>query len=290
MDWIPIIILNYNDVETTLNMVRKILCDEQLSKMLRVIIVDNCSKDNSYEVLIKELGNKCKILKSDRNGGYACGNNIGMRYAYRNMQSKYGIISNPDVEFTDETISSIIDVLKSDLNIKVASVMVVDGMGKNQLSAWKLPRYFLETATSLFWGYRLFDQFRYYREKQLKDPVLIVDVLPGSFFIYDSKAMNEIGFLNEKTFLYCEENILAYNMKKAGYKTALLTNFTYIHYHNMSIGKSYINTISRYKLHQESRKIYFTECLNVSKFKLKLFDMITWVGILERKIGGKFLT
>ena len=68
------VILNYNDSTTTINLLDKIKSFHLLN---RIIVVDNCSKDNSYQALKEFEDSKIKVIQSTRNGGYGYGNKFG---------------------------------------------------------------------------------------------------------------------------------------------------------------------------------------------------------------------
>ena len=73
------VILNYNDMKVTEKLTRAVMDYECLD---RVIVVDNRSTDGSYEYL-KNCFRKSEvdIIQAPVNGGYATGNNFGVRYA-----------------------------------------------------------------------------------------------------------------------------------------------------------------------------------------------------------------
>lgn len=73
------IVLNYNDAETTLKYVKHIVSYDLLNK---IIIVDNCSTDDSWCRLLQSFAsNKIDIVRTDHNGGYGYGNNFGLKCA-----------------------------------------------------------------------------------------------------------------------------------------------------------------------------------------------------------------
>ena len=78
---VAVIILNYKSWEETIK--EADLCNEYLGvKFEDIVIVDNASPNESAEMLKKENRNRNYVLiESDKNAGYAVGNNIGMRYA-----------------------------------------------------------------------------------------------------------------------------------------------------------------------------------------------------------------
>ena len=68
-----IVILNYNDYETTLKCLQPILDYKNIDY---IIVVDNCSTNDSYDQLAKHRNDRWVLLRSPSNGGYAKGNNL----------------------------------------------------------------------------------------------------------------------------------------------------------------------------------------------------------------------
>ena len=85
-----IIVLNYKNLADT------VACLASLRKITynkyRIVVVDNDSRDGSFEYL-KEHETDCCIIQSGENRGYAAGNNIGIRYALEQGADDY--ISKP---------------------------------------------------------------------------------------------------------------------------------------------------------------------------------------------------
>ena len=84
-----IILVNYNSWKDTLECIASL----SLIKIRRfsVIVVDNCSIDDSYMKLKEELIKYpfVVLLKSEFNGGFAKGNNIAISYARKNIKPQY---------------------------------------------------------------------------------------------------------------------------------------------------------------------------------------------------------
>ena len=75
---VAMIIVNYNDSEDILEYVGKI---REYKTIDRIIIVDNkSSKEGELEALKTLENDKVKVIESDKNGGYAYGNNFGISY------------------------------------------------------------------------------------------------------------------------------------------------------------------------------------------------------------------
>ena len=76
-----LVVLNYNDYKTTIKLIKMI---KDYKSIDLIVIVDNCSTDKSYKKINEYTNNKVKLIKSDKNGGYAYGNNFGIHYLIEN--------------------------------------------------------------------------------------------------------------------------------------------------------------------------------------------------------------
>ena len=65
----------------------------------KIVIVDNCSPDDSYEVVERRFGGAGDVvlIRSDENLGFARGNNLGYRYAREHLNPEYVVMLNNDV-------------------------------------------------------------------------------------------------------------------------------------------------------------------------------------------------
>ena len=57
--------------------------------------------------------------------------------------------------------------------------------------------------------------------------------------------------------------MLGHTMRLLGYRTALLTNASFLHRHGETIGKSYKKLLERQKLREKSTLYYYKEYLNI---------------------------
>lgn len=226
------VILNYNDAETTLNLVSSI---KGYSLIDHIVIVDNCSTDNSWEELSCQNGGKVHVISSPRNGGYGFGNNVGLRYSADVLHVDYSIIANPDVIFDENCVAKFVRTLQED-----SSVAVVSAKQSNSPDcAWKncsVLQYIL--TTSLF--FEIWLKMRCYSPKYFRGKTTVpVFAVPGSLLIVDLKKMIQYGMYDEEFFLYYEEPVLAQKFAEAGLKTILRLDCSYIHDHHVSISKTY---------------------------------------------------
>jgi GT2 family glycosyltransferase len=234
---ISIIVLNYCSLNETQNLVSQLVDMDDTS---RVIIVDNNSPDNSYNLLIDRFGDysNINILQNQHNTGYAAGNNVGIRYALEKLNSPYIAIMNPDVEITEGFLRNMVEYLEADHNIAaITGVMLYPPRSLNIASiAWKIPStfdYVFLCSGLLKHIYNPIIYEKFSNSNPMNPGVYYVDTLPGSCFVVRAAVLKKIGFLAEGTFLYCEEQILAKKIRDLGLTSAISLKDSYIHNHTL---------------------------------------------------------
>lgn len=282
---IALVLLNYNDYKTTEKFIE---FSKEYNSIDNIIVVDNNSTDNSFELLKKFSSSKISVIKSDSNKGYACGNNIGVRYAKEHLNPDYIIISNPDVFFEEKVISEMVSVLQSNKDLAMVSPKIKNNGNANTPIAWKSPDYFTSICNMSIILNKLFKNRNYYSSDYFKGKISYVDVIPGSFFMIKTKEFFGIGLLDENTFLYCEENILAKRLQSRNYKSAIINDCEYFHEHSASIDKTFNSRIAKYNLLYKSLKYYNEHYLNTGKFKDFLFLLVWKISNLEKLVLSAF--
>jgi GT2 family glycosyltransferase len=221
----------------------------------KIIVVDNCSTDESYNNLIKHKSTKVEIIQTQKNGGYAYGNNFGVKYVKDNFLVDKVIICNPDVIFREELISKMIEVIEEDNNLAQITALMKGNSIRRQNIGWKLPSFKMQFL-SLFWPINHNEFDKYIASCKSNESGYYVDVIPGSFFMIKIRTFLDVGLFDERTFLYGEEDILSYKIKKANKRNFLLKNYSFTHIQGKSINKSIKNQRVKFHYLNKSRFIY----------------------------------
>ena len=95
------ILLNYRNVGDTLRCLASLRRSQ--SRSLHPVVVDNGSGGDTVDRLEHALGPAVPVLVSPTNGGYAAGNNLGIRYALA-RDADFVWILNPDTEVEPRTL------------------------------------------------------------------------------------------------------------------------------------------------------------------------------------------
>jgi len=265
---ISCIILNYNDPETTIGLVNSIVNYEILDS---IVIVDNCSTDDSVSRLQALAGGKVHVISTEKNGGYGYGNNHGIRYAHGTLHASHVLIANPDVKVTEECIQAMKDSFLKISRLGVAAAVTRDGTGKVALSSWRLNGLLGDLLDTGLITRRIFAPWLNDRPElkadSEKERYVYVDAVLGSLFMADMNALMECGLYDEEVFLYYEEKILGFQLKKKGYGTILLLNQSYIHLHSVSINKNVKSILKKQAILHKSKLHYYKNYLGINRFQ-----------------------
>lgn len=276
---VGMVILNYNDYKTTKEYLDTIT---KFKLIDHIIVVDNNSTDGSLEKLKEYNSKKVDVISSGENKGYAFGNNVGIKYLRENYNCKYVFVSNPDIIVREDVIKTLIKDLET---YDVVAPIIKQYNG--DIYGWMLPSFKKEINTIT--SNRLFKNACTYPNEYFDKDVKEVDVVPGCFFAIKDEALKKAGDFDEHTFLYFEENILAYKLKKLNIKSYVDTTVSVIHNLSVSVDKS-IKKTKKYKTLIKSMFYYEKHILKSNIFRRILLKIIYFIMLFLLKIkniGGK---
>lgn len=251
------LILNYKTYQETIK-----LTDELLANGLTdscVLIVDNASPNESYKELCTcyEKTENVEVIQSPENGGYAKGNNYGLRYAKKYVP-EYVCIINNDVHFTKETIEQLCEWYEKLPHVAlIAPKQILPGGREATFSSLETPTL----RTDLSW-YNPFTKKRHqYIENTDIKGVNEAGIIPGAFLFTKYSVFESLGFFDESTFLFCEERFTAKKAEMAGLKNYIILTETYLHDHSTTIKKEASEKRQR-KMILEGRLLYHKKYSN----------------------------
>lgn len=276
---VTVIILNYQSYNDTIDYVSSLYRQKMID--LRILIVDNCSPNNSYELLKKYfIGSAVvDVIKSERNGGYAYGNNYGLRHL-KDAEIDYIIISNNDVLIDNELL--IFRMISEYRNLdKVAFVSPVMNIGnvRSRYPAWPLPTLRDDIIGSLRCFQALFGKNKSVYLIAGTVPIK-TDCVPGSLFMGKSKIFFDVGLMDENTFLYMEEAILGYKVKELGLHNYVIPTITYEH----ATSKTISSQISKVRMRRhliDSRIYYHKFYRRTGVVGTTILRLLFWTWIIE---------
>ena len=167
---IPAVITSFKSETKILN------CVKSLGKDIQIIIIENSNDKKLKDKLEKEYPN-IKCVLSDKNLGYAKGNNLGLKM----VKTKYALIINPDAEVQNAAIDNFFLTAKNKPNFAIIAPFIQE---KNNQST------------------------------EIKNGVLEVKNVKGFAMFLNIEECKEVGFFDENFFIYFEEIDLCKRLNK----------------------------------------------------------------------------
>ncbi len=236
-----IVIVNYFSWENTIGYLKINNLIED--KRIIIVIVDNDSPNDSFDELssFTERYDHIKVIRSKKNGGYAYGINVGLGFVRQKYPGiKYAVVTNNDVLFGfHQFIHLLEDCYK--IFIKYPSVSIYGPRIVSDEGRIQSPLIGFSPRVYLF--FNLFSPLSYY----IKELVLyfrskkshFAYTVNGSFWVFDIDKLANVGDLDETTFLFGEELMIAYKFRQAGYRVYYDAKNQITHNHSKSINVFY---------------------------------------------------
>ena len=216
-----IITINYNGLADTCALIETIPFNEDME----VIVVDNAS-DHQEADTIAERFPQVKVIKSERNVGFAGGNNLGIQAA----QGTYLFLVNNDTVFKDFNISALIDRLESSSDIGIVCPKIRFAWDKNPIQFAGYTMLSKVTMRNRSIGYGEDDHGQY----ETAHPTPYAH---GAAMLVRREAIDKVGLMPECYFLYYEEIDWSIMFTRAGYQIWYEPKCTIYHKESQATGQ-----------------------------------------------------
>ncbi len=225
---LSIIILNYkskNMVKECLRGIKTVGVDLKYE----IIVVDNASGDGIGKML-KENFPEVKFIASPQNVGFAAGNNLGIRAAV----GKYILIMNPDIAVFKDSFETLIKYMDEHPVVGVAGPKLFNPDRTMQHSVYAFPKYMTPVYRRTPLGRTALGQAevsRYLMKDWDHVGARDVDWLLGACLIIRREAMEQVGLLDERYFLYFEDTDWCRRFWEKGWKVSYVPSSVMVHFH-----------------------------------------------------------
>ncbi len=225
---LSIVILNYRSAGLTRQCVRGIYnCQPQLE--FEVIAVDN----NSHDGCCQWLGTtypKVRCIALQQNRGFAAGNNAGMREA----GGEYVLILNPDITILPGQLEALVAFMDEHPKVGLAGPRLVNPDGSLQYSTYKFPSLWLPIFRRTILGGLPGVKSRLRQYQMMDWDHLVsrpVDWMLGACLIARRAAVNEVGLMDERYFLYVEDTDWCRRFWDKGWQVWYVAGVELVHFH-----------------------------------------------------------
>ena len=231
------VILHYITIEDTKKCVESII---NRFNDVNIVIVDNASPNNSGQKLLemyKDFEN-IKVILNDCNLGFANGNNIGFKYAKYKLNADFIILCNNDTYILQDNFLKLIldEYSKSKFAILGPKILLpnnkINPVNAKEINIKMIKRDLLrmqiDYITSILYINDIYLSVRKILKNvlikiKLKKNILNVPdpnkryeniILHGCFLIFSTQYCNKFDGLDDRTFLYREEELLTLRLRK----------------------------------------------------------------------------
>lgn len=232
---VAVIVLNYKNKDETISCVEYLKVSSY--KNHRIFVVDNNSRDGSFEFLKKNLLD-CKVYETGINNGYAAGNNYAIRIAL-NDNYDYICIINNDAIVEKNTLEDLVEYLNCHKQVGIVGPMICN---------------FPETDIVQSTGFNVIlkkGRTPSINEGRKTEDIVSVedcDALCGACMLIRREVFEKIGLLPEQYFLFYEETDWCLHAKKQGFLVHSIPNAKVYHK-----GSASVDQIKGLKLYYMSR-------------------------------------
>ncbi len=244
---LEVIIVNYNSafwLKKTLSSLKEKYLSITKNNVV-VTVVDNGSEDESLSILKKEF-KWVQLVQSQENKGYAAANNT----AIQQSDAEFILLLNSDVELTDQShLDVLIKYLKKHTEVGIITPRVEFSDGsidpachRGEPTPWVSLSYF-SGLEKLFPHSTLFGEYH----QTYKDLFSIhsVAACSGAAMIVRKSAINVIGLLDERFFMYAEDLDWCKRFREAGFTVIYNPEAVVIHHKYKSGIKNASQKIAR---------------------------------------------
>lgn len=225
------ILLNYQSPESVVSCIESLLNDGYPN--IDFVIVDNNSGDSSVHYL-REKYPQYTTLNQNTNGGYAAGNNVGIKCAVQ-KGADYILVINPDTIVTKGFLLNLVDCIEHTPNIGIVTGKSFN-MGTNEIytTGGNLNNIIMKVSPL---------------KKEVLDKIQAVTFISGCVMLIRKDVFSTVGYFDEKYFMYMED--IDFSMR-VGEKYTLLYQPRSLFYHKNGGGVS-LNDQTPFYLYYSTR-------------------------------------
>ncbi len=231
---ISIVIVNWNTRHILFDCLKSVY-EQSGDSSLEVIVIDNASSDGSAEMVKKDFP-QTTLIENSENLGFAAANNQGIEIS----KGRYVLLLNPDTLILDNAINKTLYFADAHPESAVVGCRVLNSDRTLQPTCFMFPSI-LNMLLSTTYLYRLFPKSRFFGRERMtwwdRSDIREVDVVTGCFMLVRREAIEQVGLLDERFFVYGEETDWCYRLKKAGWKVMFTPCAEIIHLGGQSTQK-----------------------------------------------------
>lgn len=248
---LSIIVASYNTKELLRKCLQSIY-DNTREIAFEVIVVDDCSKDGSPE-MVRECFPQATLICNPVNLRYAKTNNNGLKTA----AGRYGLLLNSDVEVQPSAFDNLVNFMDAHPDAAAAGPKLInpDGSIQHCIRSFPglMPMIFQSLNLHLLWPNNPITN-KYYSTDFDYSKAQVVESIGTTSFIIRRSTWETYGMLDERFSLAFVDLAYCYMLKTHNQKIYYVPDAVVLHYGSQSINQNGIKEIRL--LHEALRRFY----------------------------------
>ena len=243
-----------------------------------IIVVDNASADGTPEMIRTQFP-EVKLIETGANLGFAKGNNVGIKEA----TGEYICLINSDVNVPSDCLQKMYSYMEQQPTVGLLGPGMLRTDGRVHRSGMRFPtlwNIFLRALflDSIFKGTGLFGGFlmKDFHFDQTRD----MDVLNGWLWMARREALNKVGALDDRFFMYAEDVDWCKRFHLAGWRVVFYPDAKALHYG----GASSANAPSRFNVEMQRANLQYWKKYH-GRISLLFYLLIGCLSYVVRAMG-----
>jgi GT2 family glycosyltransferase len=214
---LAIIIINYKTPDLTIDCLRSL--EPEIDPQLRVVVVDNASPDGSADPIEQAIVSRgwsswATLLRSPVNGGFAAGNNFGIR----SVRAEAYILLNSDTIVKPGALAGLREAMRRRPDAGIIGPGLLDRNGRHDASVFRNPAPAGEFIRSAHTGIieKILPNLSVILPRT--EGVVEADWLGFACVLIRREVIEQVGPIDEGYFMYFEDIDYCRRVRQAGWK------------------------------------------------------------------------
>ena len=216
---IAVVLLNWNGVKLLEQFLPSITAH---STKASIYVIDNASTDHSV-TFIEENYPQITVIKLNKNHGFCGGYNLGLTQ----IQAKYYVLVNTDIEVTENWLTDPVDILSSDPSVGVCQPKIKSWREKDKFEYAGAAGGYIDYLGYPFCRGRIFENIE--EDHHQYDDTSEIFWASGACFFIKASLFHDSGGFDSHFFAHMEEIDLCWRIKNSGFKIIYCGSSTVYH-------------------------------------------------------------
>ena len=268
---ISVVIVNFNSKDYLAKCAQSVLAS---TVPVEVFVIDNCSEDKSLSLLKNAIGNELRlhIIENEQNRGFARASNQALPVT----KGEYIMFLNPDCLIRPDTLECMLAVMEAHSDAGIAGCLIRNPDGSEQAGS---RRYIPTPFRSMIRVLKLSKLFHNYPKfgilnlagQPLPDHPVHMEAISGAFMFVRRKAMEQVGPMDDRYFMHCEDLDWCMRFRMTGWKILFVPGVEIVH----NKGVCSADRPIRVELHKHKGMILFYRKFFRRQYPVGLMYLVT---------------